>query len=344
MDINSSLFNVTVSDEIVFGRHQFVRERPEVAIPCLIILCLAAIIGTFGNILILLAIWKYKKLRHVETIFIVNLALSDLFVTTIGDPMSILAKLEGEDFFDSIPHLCRIIGSLCTVSCVSSLMSISALSFNRYFLICHYNIYKTIFTKKNCVVMCFMFYTVGLTLVLLNLAGYGGHNFDRRSLECIWDRMATYPYTVVFSIFLVWIPITVTGFSFLGLYCFVHKKHKNVEKQIRKIEKEHHTSALAKSLFIIYAVFTTCWIPYSLLIVLDSEDSFSHEVHIYITVFAHLHPSINWIVYYLTNRNFSKAFRRILCTKTCAKKLATVLESTSSTEYKTPTSMSASKI
>ncbi|KAJ8322099.1 hypothetical protein KUTeg_000570 [Tegillarca granosa] len=340
MDINSSLFNVTFSDEIVFGRHQFVRERPEVAIPCLIILCLAAIIGTFGNILILSAIFKYKKLRNVEAIFIVNLAFSDVFVTTIGDPMSILAKLEGEDFFDSIPHLCRIIGSLCTVSCVSSLMSISALSFNRYFLICHYNIYKTIFTKKNYVVMCFMFYTVGLTLVLLNLAGYGGHKFDRRSLECIWDRMATYPYTVVFSIALVWIPITVTGFSFLRLYFFVHKKHKNVENQIRKIEKERHTSALAKSLFIIYAVFATCWIPYALLIVLDSDNSFSHEVHIYITVFAHVHPSINWIVYYLTNRNFSKAFRRILCTETCAKNMVTAPESTASTELKSATSMS----
>lgn len=92
METNYTLLNVSFSDEIIFGRHQFVRERPEVAIPCLIILCVAAIIGTFGNLLILSAILKYRDLRSVETIFIVNLALSDLFVTTIGDPMSMLGK------------------------------------------------------------------------------------------------------------------------------------------------------------------------------------------------------------------------------------------------------------
>lgn len=65
--------------------------------------------------------------------------------------------------------------------------------------------------------MCFCLYIVGLTLVLLNLAGIGDHTFDRKSLECIWDRMATYYYTVAFSVVLVWVPVAITGILYLNI-------------------------------------------------------------------------------------------------------------------------------
>lgn len=76
----------------VYGRNEFIEKRPEIAIPCLIVLGVAGGIGTFGNILTLLMIAKVKNIRSVETIFIVNLAISDMIVTSIADPMSIIGK------------------------------------------------------------------------------------------------------------------------------------------------------------------------------------------------------------------------------------------------------------
>ena len=69
---------------------------------------------------------------------------------------------------------------------------------------------------------------------------------------------------------------------------------------------------LARALFIIYLVFSACWLPFSLLIVLDADDTFSHELHVTIVAWAHLHPSINWLVYYLTHQKFYIAFRKLL--------------------------------
>ena len=79
-----------------FGRHEFLQLNPWIAIPSIIVLAVASLGGTFGNVLTLLAVAFSGKIRHVEKTFIVNLALSDLYVTAIADPMSIVGKLSIE--------------------------------------------------------------------------------------------------------------------------------------------------------------------------------------------------------------------------------------------------------
>lgn len=78
--------------------------------------------------------------------------------------------------------------------------------------------------------MCFCLYIVGLTLVLLNLAGIGDHTFDRKSLECIWDRMATYYYTVAFSVVLVWVPVAITGILYLNIFITVQRSTQRMKE------------------------------------------------------------------------------------------------------------------
>lgn len=319
--MNSALGNLTNSYN-TFGRYQFLNETPGVAIPVLITLILAALFGTFGNVLILITIFTTEKLHRLECIFMANLAISDMYVTTLADPLSIVAKLEGEEFFDKLSGFCQIIAFGCTISCINSLGSIALLSFNRYIYICQNKFYFKIFKKRTCIFMCCCLYSVGLLLVLLNFAGIGDHSFDRKSLECIWDRMETYPYTVVFSVTLVWIPLIVVGFSYLSIFLKVHRSREKT-KTASSRRTSSYSIELAKTLCIIYVIFAACWIPYALLIVLDRDDSFPHEVHVYITVWAHLHPSINWLVYYFTNTKFEAAFNRIahldICFGRCKK-------------------------
>ena len=211
----------------------------------------------------------------------------------------ISAKIEGEEFFDRFPGFCKVIAFGCTIACINSLG-----------YICHHKHYNKIFKKSSAMAMCICVIGIGLLLVLLNYAGIGDHSFDQKSLECIWDRMATYPYTVAFSVTLVWIPVFIVGFSYLNIYMSVRRSARNT-KYKSSMRTGSYSSALARTLFIIYAIFSVCWIPYALLIVVDTRDTFPHEVHVYITAWAHLHPSINWLVYYFTNTKFQSAFNQI---------------------------------
>ncbi|XP_025107572.1 G-protein coupled receptor moody-like, partial [Pomacea canaliculata] len=308
------------------------------------------------------------------------------------------AKSVGYRFFEGFPGLCRAIGCLCTISCVGSLMTLSTMSCNRYILICHNTLYRRVFTLRNCLLMCAGIHLFGFFLVSLNFYGVGNHSFDRKSFECVWDRMASHDYTIIFGIVLVWVPTIVTGVAYSRTYLFVRRarikvhSHRNAKhgtitgnsgtmsslshenpislkkKSAHKTETENSTSReedsdmpgeegtprkddnqtpintkrvrltarknfgnssypttarqralpdlaslkLAKTLFIIYVVFSTCWFPYSAVIIFDRYDHFSHEVHAFVIVFAHLNASINWLVYYTTHSKLRWAFRKLL--------------------------------
>ena len=68
--------------------------KPNVWITVLavVLLCLASFVGTGGNILTLLAYATCKNIRNKESLFLVNLALADLYVTVVADPMSVVGE------------------------------------------------------------------------------------------------------------------------------------------------------------------------------------------------------------------------------------------------------------
>ena len=56
------------------------------------ILTVATLIGTGGNLLVVLVIAIFRNLRYEESVFFLNLAICDLYVTVVVDPMSALGK------------------------------------------------------------------------------------------------------------------------------------------------------------------------------------------------------------------------------------------------------------
>lgn len=86
--------------ERVFRRFEFIAESPAVGSCLFVALILASLVGAFGNLLILVALCKSKKMSSLECIFIGNLALSDLYVTIVADPMSIAGKYAAFQLLD----------------------------------------------------------------------------------------------------------------------------------------------------------------------------------------------------------------------------------------------------
>ncbi|KAK3581245.1 hypothetical protein CHS0354_032966 [Potamilus streckersoni] len=90
---NESIHVALGGGDLYYFKYQFLNSHPHIVLPCLVILVVASVVGTAGNILILLAVARTKELRNVESFFIVNMACSDLYVTLIADPMNIVDYL-----------------------------------------------------------------------------------------------------------------------------------------------------------------------------------------------------------------------------------------------------------
>lgn len=104
MDLTSEIFPETssissgsmsdgeINDKLYYDRYEFLLQKTPYAVPVVTVLAIATVTGTFGNILILTVACSKKFWRKVEARFIVNLALTDLYVTLIADPMSLVGE------------------------------------------------------------------------------------------------------------------------------------------------------------------------------------------------------------------------------------------------------------
>ena len=89
---NPTFPHKATEDVALPGGLQYISKHPGTAIPYLTIAILACILGVIGNIAVLLAVFSYKPLRNVNNAILVNLALADLTVASLGDTFSVVGK------------------------------------------------------------------------------------------------------------------------------------------------------------------------------------------------------------------------------------------------------------
>ncbi len=69
----------------------------------------------------------------------------------------------------------------------------------------------------------------------------------------------------------------------------------------------------ARMIFMIFVAFAFCWSPYIFVLLLDKDDKWPLEVHLYTCLVAHIHASINFIIYGSTNKAFRTEYNRLIC-------------------------------
>ena len=111
-----------------------------------VILCVVAIFGTFGNVFIIGAVCLHRKLRVRGNIFVVNLAVADLVITSYIMPIGLAtSQYKVNPFGDT---LCKINAFLILVTCGASTQTMMMIAFERYFHICKTHLYKRVFTPR----------------------------------------------------------------------------------------------------------------------------------------------------------------------------------------------------
>ncbi|XP_064609492.1 octopamine receptor Oamb-like [Liolophura sinensis] len=308
------------------GRIQLneVFKMPGTEVSLLIIMFVATISGTFGNILVINAVFRTKELRTVANYFIVNLALADICVSGIVNPFSIIGVLDGEQYFLDRPGLCEFVASFCLTACYCSLLSIGCISINRYIHICHKDLYPKLYTPCKGALMLIALWIVSFLLEMPNFFGFGGHGYDRKTLTCLWDRTAHYGYNLFFVFFGVCTPLVIIAACYTKIFIFAHQAKRKIamtaNRPATKAGKERAESMkLAKTLFAIFVCFCLCWTPYAIIVVSDVNDTFPMEPHSFSILIAHVNSSLNCILYGVFNRGFRRAYSRILCIDRCMK-------------------------
>ncbi|XP_014666142.1 PREDICTED: orexin receptor type 2-like [Priapulus caudatus] len=113
---------------------------------------LVFVVGLVGNFLVCLAVFRNPHMQTVTNIFIVNLAIADFMVILICLPPTLIWDTWETWFFGYT--LCKLIVYLQSVSVSVSIFTLSAISVERWYAICHPLKFKATASRARVIVIC----------------------------------------------------------------------------------------------------------------------------------------------------------------------------------------------
>ena len=226
--------------------------KPIVQIINCILTVPTSLTAILGNLLVLISIWRTPSLHSPSNVLLVGLALSDLGVGLFVQPIFVvynIAKIKGlmELFCSSVVTLYVTGFCLCGVS----LLTLTAISLDRYIAVHLHLRYKEIVTVKRVTAVLVSIWMVGIMCGLLFL----------------WSRT----FTNIFSIVLILLNVCITTFAYCKIYRVVRRHQAQIHSQVQQVQvgqQEGNSLNLPQfkksfvNMLLIYCAFLICYLPY----------------------------------------------------------------------------------
>jgi uncharacterized protein with PQ loop repeat len=83
--------------------------------------------------------------------------------------------------------------------------------------------------------------------------------------------------------------------------------------QMKSVNREMKNSIrIAKGLFASFMLFTLCWLPYGIIVMIDFHDNLPRTAHMFSMLLAHLNSSLNPVLYAIFNPGFQRGYMTFL--------------------------------
>uniref|UniRef100_F6UH12 C-C motif chemokine receptor 3 n=1 Tax=Equus caballus TaxID=9796 RepID=F6UH12_HORSE len=268
---------------------------------------LVVVIGLLGNLMVVVILTKYKRLRIMTNIFLFNLAISDLlFLFTL--PFWIHYVWRDEWVFGH--HMCKFLIGLCYTGLYSEIFFIILLTLDRYLAIVH-----AVFALRTRTVT-FGIITSVFTWGLAGLAAlpeFIFHGFQEEfgqyvclpfypeAAENIWKST----HVLRMNILSLALPLLIMAVCYSGIIkTLLRCPNKKKYKAIRLI-------------FVIMVVFFVFWAPYNLVLFFSTfqttflgtscDQSKQLDMALLVTeMIAYTHCCVNPVIYAFVGERFQK--------------------------------------
>ena len=265
---------------------------------------LGALVGTFGNFLVCIAVlYTSPRLRRCSNYLLVSLAIADLIVTMVCEPLvvGIVAK---KTFFNDCAsnlELAYVVSS--NFSCSASIMHLAAISVDRFLAV--------IFPLRHGRIMK----SPGLKVMLI--AAWGASTVFA-SLRVPFLKETAYMVAVMFigSYCLIvgcYLSITISVFLLSRRKKQASTQGRTVISVSSKVERR-----FAFTLAIVIGVFTACWFPMIVVFFAAGKSlvKMYGTAYMWTRTLALLNSAMNFLIYSARIRDFRDSYalicRRIL--------------------------------
>ena len=280
------------------------------------------VFALFGNTLIILAFCKHKKLRTSPNLLVLNLSIVDILAAVTGHPLLVAVLIRGAWFLG--PNVCKYQAILTSSLFMTSHLSITLITLNRYFIIVHYKKHPVVFAKRFTCTFILATWVLSFGFVLsLSLMAKESFRFHAEEALCIIARESSWRalLMVAFGNIAFLATISFNAAIFKSVYLHHRKISFKLEAHLLERQEEGRCSRrrrnrisirkeevyVTKKLFIVTSLYALCWLPQGILknAGLGSID-FPREIWMISTFSFQLTSLFNPLLYGLLNRKFRK--------------------------------------
>ncbi|MEE6475247.1 hypothetical protein FKM82_010668 [Ascaphus truei] len=210
----------------------------------IITMCLGAVAG---NILVIVIITATKVFHSITSVFIINLAISDCLVG-LGVMPFVALSLHYEDW-SKINELCLFVGYTSSVYCTASVLSVAAISLDRYWAIVDCLRYDTPWTTQRTLCTVTWIWAQAALSCCPPLLGWSRLAYVPSKYTCTIDWATSTSYTAFYFAVSFFMPAIVL------IYCYIRivniarghaKKIQILENQLQKNSPRKKTAEVEK--------------------------------------------------------------------------------------------------
>lgn len=264
-----------------------------------LVLCLVTLPG---NLLLCIAMLKdpYKKLKNSFNCFVLQLALSDLVIGTITEPLFVIFHSREALGYPVMQNVWLIHLSFF-ISYTASLLSLAALTLDRYLTVMSYH--KRVLSTSGVTLISILIWVISILF------------------SCFYFVTGFYMFAFLFNNAALIIIITILTFTYVRI-------HQRLKRQITrwdwhcqtqvKLQAMSMERSLNRGFYIILGIFLVCLFPSVVMMyIVNFCDTCSctlvHWFRDLVCLFPLVNCSLNQFLYAWKNRNFRRAIATVLC-------------------------------
>uniref|UniRef100_A0A182MJP8 G-protein coupled receptors family 1 profile domain-containing protein n=1 Tax=Anopheles culicifacies TaxID=139723 RepID=A0A182MJP8_9DIPT len=288
----------------------------------MILYALVAIVGLFGNTLVIYVVLRFSKMQTVTNMYILNLAIADQCFL-IGIPFLITTMHLGEWTFGNA--MCKAYMVSTSITQFTSSIFLFIMSADRYIAVCHPISSPRFRTPLVSKVVSAIAWTAS-ALIMLPVMLYA-HTIDREkgkmSCNIKWPSETGANSGSTFTLYSLILGFAIPLTLILMFYYLVIRKLRTVGPKSKSKEKKRSHRKVTKLVLTVITVYVLCWLPYwiSQVALINSPPDICKsrlEITVFVLVswLGYSNSAMNPILYAFLSDNFKKSFLKAC---TCAK-------------------------
>ena len=297
-------------------------------ITALIVIIIASLVG---NILVITVSRRNRNLRTIAYSFVINMAIADLMSTVINMPESVIVEIRNTDQWfpgEVGVVMCKFWPFFQQVCAFCSVLSLLAISLDRYFAICLP--FKRIMSQKLSRVLILLTWLLPVVssapmFVANNVVEISGELLCLEAWPSPFDPVKAHTdYTIILFVLFYAFPLTVISF----LYSLVIFKiwRRRVPGNRSTVTTEAYSRSRRKALKVFISIvvcFALCWLPYHVTFFLLSYNEIyfncglPRDIAFIAVFFSYAISAFNPCIYLILNKEYRTGSKRLLYSCCC---------------------------